>query len=96
MIMWDWPRDRPVLYQIVLTFSIWMWYASIYGINVFPTFPKSRVLGLSSIWFTYTSAVSIPKQLFPTLIPFFLTAETKSACSFLRFTTPGSEFSIFG
>ena len=26
MVMYDWPRDRPNVYQTVLVFSIWSWY----------------------------------------------------------------------
>lgn len=25
MILWDWPRDRPILYQIWVSLSTWQW-----------------------------------------------------------------------
>ena len=27
MIVFDWPRDRPMIYQVVLVFAIWVWAA---------------------------------------------------------------------
>ncbi|TFK80548.1 hypothetical protein K466DRAFT_605244 [Polyporus arcularius HHB13444] len=25
MVIYDWPRDRNIIYQVVLVFAIWVW-----------------------------------------------------------------------
>lgn len=30
MIMYSWPRDRPVLYQCYIALALWMWYVFVY------------------------------------------------------------------
>lgn len=33
MVIYDWPRDRPMLYQLFLAVAIWAWYASFLKIS---------------------------------------------------------------
>ncbi|KAG5725064.1 Signal transduction histidine-protein kinase BarA [Termitomyces sp. T112] len=48
MVMYDWPRDRSNVYQVFITFSIWLWpFYSVLFIYLCPFYPQSPHVHLS-------------------------------------------------
>jgi osomolarity two-component system sensor histidine kinase SLN1 len=54
MVMWDWPRDRPVIYQIFVCLSVWSWYVyhipQCVALELIPI-PRRTFFNLFSIYF---------------------------------------------